>query len=365
MNEEVVLQMALPYVKNQRITYEIFDDLYSMLSRKEQYEVSDILFRNNINLVDTEEIDNSELDVNEIDEDLENDFNILYDESLFMDNSSLLSEDNVFFEIHSEIKQSNENLCCLIQEGNKQAAQDLCIKNKRLVDKYVCLYQKRYGNRLDFEDLEQVGYMGLLTAAKKYDRGREILFSTYAVWWIRQAISREIMDCGYVIRIPVHMMERIAKVSRLNAIYMSEALPLLSRIKKIAEELGMSQEQVEECLNYQNNYLRYASLNSLIGSENDTELWEIIPTNEEYLLEDEIMNNILKEDVDKLLCELSDREKSVIKMRFGLGDGRCQTLEEIGEQYQITRERIRQIEAKALRRLRNLSRADKLRDYLY
>lgn len=186
MNEEIILSMARPYVKDSAITYDDFGNIYKMLSIKEQYEVTDILFRNGINLVDEESfVLGSETD--------DNDFEILYDESIFKDGGTL-SEDDEILTINYDIKQSNNILCHLIQKGSRQAGQDLCVKNKRLVDKYVMLYQKRFGNRLDFEDLEQVGFLGLIKAAQKFDFQQGAAFSTYAVFWIKQAISREIID---------------------------------------------------------------------------------------------------------------------------------------------------------------------------
>ena len=162
MDEELILRMASPYIKDNTLSYYEFDNIYSMLSRKEQYKTSDILEKNGIKLVDTESISDFDQDEDfEVDEDFE--FEILYDEEIFKDNESseYVSVNNV--------RQENEILCHLIQEGNKQAVQDLCVKNRKLVDKYVIKFQKAHPNRLDFEDLEQVGFIGLIKAAKKFD----------------------------------------------------------------------------------------------------------------------------------------------------------------------------------------------------
>lgn len=191
MREDIILQMVQPYVKDGAITYDEFEGLFDILSLKEQYAVTDVLYSNGINLID-KHIDVAELNleaITEIESDSNDEFEILYDELLFKDAGFSEADENLT--ISKEIKQSNEILCNLIQQGSRQAVQDLCIKNKRLVDKYVLLYQKRYGNRLDFEDLEQVGYIGLIKAAKKYDAGQGTVFSTYAVFWIRQAITRD------------------------------------------------------------------------------------------------------------------------------------------------------------------------------
>lgn len=210
MNEEIILKMVNPYLKNGELTYDEFENIFCILSIKEQYEVSEILFRKGIELVDTDE-DETILDVEFRKED-EEDFEILYDNSIFQNQGG----DTTYLEVNHDIRQSNEVLCVLIQRGNRQAVQDLCMKNKRLVDKYVIVYQNKYGNRLDFEDLEQVGFLGLIKAAHRFDAGQGKAFVTYAVYWIKQCISREIMDNGYAIRIPVHMMERINKVLWLD-----------------------------------------------------------------------------------------------------------------------------------------------------
>lgn len=352
--------MAQPYVKDGSITYKQFDSIYDMLSLKEQYTISEILYRNGINLVDEEEVYILDAD-EELDEDEIKDFQILYDEGLFKD-SHYLEREGESLVINRNIRQSNEILCTLIQQGNMQAAQDLCVKNKKLVDKYVVAYQKRYGNRLDFEDLEQVGFIGLIKAARKFEIDQGNVFSTYAVFWIKQAISREIMDNGYAIRIPVHMMERINKVARIESQYIE--LSIEERIEKISEELSMSEERVRECLILKKNYLRYASLNAPIGDEEDVELGEMIPEEEIMSVEDIVVDLELRRALKSIISTLTQREQKVINLRFGLEDGRNRTLEEVGRKFNVTRERIRQIESKALRKLRHPSRSRKIKDYL-
>lgn len=165
MNEDIILSMVSPYVKDGAITYDQFNGLFSILSIKEQYSVVEVLYKSGINLID-EQIDEESF-ILETDEDTVSDeeFQILYDESIFKDKG--ISEEIIV--THKVVNQSNENLCVLIQQGNRQAVQDLCIKNKRLVDKYVMAYQKRFGNRLDFDDLEQVGFIGLIKAANRFN----------------------------------------------------------------------------------------------------------------------------------------------------------------------------------------------------
>ena len=363
LREDIILQMVQPYVKDGAITYDEFDGVFDILSLKEQYAVTDVLYSNGINLIDKHiEISDLNLEaITEIENDSNNEFEILYDESLFKDVGFSEADENLT--ISKEIKQSNEVLCNLIQRGNRQAIQDLCIKNKRLVDKYVLLYQKRYGNRLDFEDLEQVGYVGLIRAAQKYDANQGTVFSTYAVFWIRQAITREIMDNGYAIRIPVHMMERINKVISIDNSLGSKGLNLSERMKTISDELGLSYEEVKECLIIKNNYLTYSSLNSPIGEDEESELGDLLSVDETEQTDEVAMQIFLREQLQEVLQTLTEREQKILVLRFGLEDGHARTLEEVGQLFNVTRERIRQIEEKALRKMRHPSRSRKLKDY--
>lgn len=363
LREDIILQMVQPYVKDGAITYDEFDGVFDILSLKEQYAVTDVLYSNGINLIDKHiEISDLNLEaITEIENDSNNEFEILYDEPLFKDVGFSEADENLT--ISKEIKQSNEVLCNLIQRGNRQAIQDLCIKNKRLVDKYVLLYQKRYGNRLDFEDLEQVGYVGLIRAAQKYDANQGTVFSTYAVFWIRQAITREIMDNGYAIRIPVHMMERINKVISIDNSLGSKGLNLSERMKTISDELGLSYEEVKECLIIKNNYLTYSSLNSPIGEDEESELGDLLPVDETEQTDEVAMQIFLREQLQEVLQTLTEREQKILVLRFGLEDGHARTLEEVGQLFNVTRERIRQIEEKALRKMRHPSRSRKLKDY--
>lgn len=357
--------MAKPYVKDGAITYDEFEQIYSILSKKEQYKVTDILYENGINLIDEHiadtdiilDIDNDEVDV-ECD-----DYEVLYDENIFKDSKADLYT-NESLVIHKEVRQSNEILCALIQQGNSQAAQDLCVKNKKLVDKYVAAYQKYFRNRLDFEDLEQVGFLGLITAANKFDVKLGTSFSTYAVYWIKQSISREIMDNGYAIRIPVHMMERISKVTAIYNRLTEEGIPLQKAICQIAEELGLSEEMVRESLALKENIIGYTSLDTPIGEDGDTVLGDFIPAEDEESVEQIVTRGLLRQQLEVVLHTLTPREEHVIRMRFGLIDGRQRTLEEVGKEFNITRERIRQIESKALRKLRHSSRSRRLKDYM-
>lgn len=361
MNEKIILSMAEPYVKDGAITYDEFDHLFSILSRKEQYKVSDILFDNGINLVDSHIAEDAlVLDIDVVDdlaEDLSaDDFEILYDEDLFGDKSS----GSAHFEelvINKKVHQSNEILCNLIQQGNRQAVQDLCVKNHGLVSKYAFAYEKRYANRLDSEDLEQVGFEGLIKAAQKFDLQLGGSFSTYAVHWIKQAIAREIMDHGYAIRIPVHMMERINKVIAVDNRFASEGIPLSERLPCVADELGISEEDVREAIVLRNNYLMYASLDTPVGEDQDSVLGDFIPMDEDLSVEQIVLDNELRHELGTVIATLKPREQKILKLRCGWDDNRPRTLEEIGNLFGLTRERIRQIETKAIRRMRHPSRS--------
>ena len=360
MNADIILSMAQPYVKENTITYKEFDGIYKILSLQEKYEVVEILYAHNISLVDELfEDDISEDSINTQIPDMEDDddkFEVLYDKSIFSD-----GEDDAVF-LYTDIKQSSENLCVLIQEGNLQALQDICVKNKGLVDKWANIYQKYYGSRLEFEDLEQEGFLGLIKAAQRYDAKKDARFSTYAVIWIKQAIRRSIEDAGYVIRIPVHKMDRIYKVMRYDS--QLEGLTYQERIHEISHELLMPVAEVEDCIRLYYQYLRYNSLNTPVGEEQETELGDLVPDLEAESIEGIIIENALKENLDVALSSLKEREQKVLRYRFGLDDGKARTLEEVGVIFGVTRERIRQIEAKALRKLRHPSRSRKLKDFL-
>jgi RNA polymerase sigma factor, sigma-70 family len=363
MDEELILIMARPYIKDNTLSYYEFDSIYGMLSRKEQYITSDILEKNGIKLVDNESLLDFDQDKSfdqdeDFDEDEDFDFEILYDEEIFKDKESpeYVSVNNV--------RQENEILCHLIQEGNKQAVQDLCVKNRKLVDKYVVKYQKIHPNRLDFEDLEQVGFMGLIKAAKRFDLKKGVAFSTYAVWWIKQSISREIMDNGYAIRIPVHMMEMITKVSVMDSKFAMEGVSLEQRIIEISKKLEITQDKVKECIILKNNYLKYDSLNSPVGENEESELVEFLSYEDTKSVEDIVMRYALSDKLSEILNGLKEKERKIIKMRFGFVDGRTMTLEEIGKEFNVTRERIRQIEEKVLKKLRKPSENKGIKDFL-
>lgn len=366
MNEEIILSMAKPYVKDGAITYDEFDQLFSILSRKEQYTVSELLFNNGINLVDSHVAEDALVFDVEVDDDIlpeelpEEDFEVLYDEDIFRDKTSGSTHLEELV-LNRKVFQSNEILCHLTQQGNRQAVQDICVKNHGLVSKYVFAYEKRYANRLDSEDLEQVGFMGLIKAAEKFDLSLGVSFSTYAVYWIKQAIAREIIDYGYAIRIPVHMMERINKVAAADNRLAGKGILIPERILYVADELGISEDDVRKALALRNNYLMYASLDTPVGEDQDSVLGDFIPMDEDLSVEHIVFNKELRKQLDIIIASLNPKEQKILKLRFGWDDNHPKTLEEIGTMYGVTRERIRQIEAKALRKLRHHTRSHRIK----
>ena len=370
MNEQLIIEMARPYVKDGSITYEEFDHIYEMLSLKEKYAVVEILYNNGIDLIDADEQADGEKFVLDADDDVydgsedaatDDNFDVRYDDGLFRDTGLKVQKpENVV--VNKVVKQSNEILCVMIQQGNLQAEQDLCVKNKKLVDKYVLAYEKRYRHRLDFDDLEQAGFIGLIRAAKKFDIGKGNSFSTYAVWWIKQAITREIMEHGFVIRIPVHMMERINKVATIENRF--SELNRDERIVKVMDETGYPEEWVRECMMLKEYVLTYSSLNVTIGEDESVELGEFLSDDGAIPIEEMLENRELRRMLDDVLDTLPGREEKIIRLRFGFEDNRQWTLEEVGKIFNVTRERIRQIESKALRKLRHPSRSRKIKSFL-
>ena len=346
---------------------EIGEHLSKIKLNKDQIdEVYDLVEKNGISIVDTREPNGNELDDVEDEDDsadgvvLKNNGEIDVDATV---PKSLPTDDAVRMYLKEIGKvplltgEQERELAIRMEQGDEDAKKKLCESNLRLVVSIA----KRYLNRgLSFLDLIQEGNLGLIKAVDKFDYTKGYKFSTYATWWIRQAITRSIADQARTIRIPVHMVETINKLIRISRQLLQE-LGREPTSEEIAKEMGITVEKVREIKKISQDPV---SLETPIGEEEDSHLGDFIPDDDVPAPVEAAAYSMLKEQLMEVLDTLSEREKKVLMLRFGLEDGRPRTLEEVGKEFNVTRERIRQIEAKALRKLRHPSRSKKLRDYL-
>jgi len=362
INENIVLSMVAPHVVDNALTYDKFDELFAMLSRPEQYSVTDLLAAHNIELRDADD-DPAQAFATEPNADAAD--QPLFDNNLFGGNDPMVFTGT----LKKGAPRMNEILAKAAQEGNDAAMERLYLDNTGLVMKWARKYTKMYGSCLTEEDLFMEGVHGLLKAVDRFNYDLGWKFSTYAEWWIRQAIFREIENNGTVIRIPVHKKEQIRRVMRIYNDLCQQGVSSAERIQAVVKALEdtahpVSESQVLECIQLHVYVEGCTSLDMPMKDDSDAVLGDFIPTdmkdNPEILLEQACM----KSDVMNVVHTLTAREQQVIMKRYGLDDLGRRTLEEVGKELGVTRERIRQIEATALRKLRHPSRSRLLKDYL-
>lgn len=275
------------------------------------------------------------------------------------------SPNEVFYNENKKIKTSNEQLCIMHQRGDKLALDALIQKNEGLVYSRVIKFQYNYNHDLLEDDLFQEGCLGLIKGIEKFDNSLGYKLTTYAIHWIDQAIMRAIADKGFTIRVPVHMFE---KVNQVNSIYRDieyQELTKKEELEAINSKMEMTQETLDKIKFISQNILSPTSLNVNVGEDMATELMQLVEFTEGIDVFEEVASTMLKKDLEEMLAGLTPRERDVLILRFGLNDNHEHTLEEVGVNYEVTRERIRQIEAKSIRRLRHPSRSKYLRGYLF
>jgi RNA polymerase primary sigma factor len=348
------------------ISPEEIDDIYKFL---EENKIEILGFQDDLILTDDEDSEEEE-DI-EIDSEIDSDADEVDDDEIIRNKSEsdafLLKGVNVDDPVRMYLKEIGKvplltadeevELAKRMENNDTHAKGRLAEANLRLV---VSIAKRYVGRGMLFLDLIQEGNLGLIKAVEKFDYRKGYKFSTYATWWIRQAITRAIADQARTIRIPVHMVETINKLIRVKRQLLQE-LGRDATPEEIAMEMDMEPEKVREILKIAQEPV---SLETPIGEEEDSHLGDFIPDDDAQAPADAATSTLLKEQLVDVLETLTEREQKVLRLRFGLDDGRARTLEEVGKEFDVTRERIRQIEAKALRKLRHPSRSKKLKDYL-
>ena len=357
LNREYILEAIRPYLtKDKKLRESDFNRLFSDLTRKEQYQIIESLIDADIDYVDDEAsppIDQkSIIDI----------FTEIESESIVETKKSHAAPKST---LGRDAKQllglKNEQLCALYQQGDPLALEALVLKNEKFVYRDALALSKQFKqDSLTIDDIVQYGNIGLIAAADRFDVTRGFSFLTYAGHWIKQSITRNIIDHAYLIRLPVHVMERARRFWGVPA-----AHPNFTEAELIEEIITLgyatSAKEIRHLLNLGDLYLNTTSLNVLVGEDEETELEEFIPSDSS--VEDVVEQTFLRESLENVLSTLTPREEKILRLRFGFDDGIERTLEDVGKMFNVTRERIRQIENKALRKLRHPSRTKHIRDF--
>ncbi len=365
IKKESVKKLIEKGKKRGMVTYtEVMDALEDISLDKDQIdELYEHLASMGIDVVGEKD----DIEIDDVDlEDVEAESDIAIEENI-EDDVTLLKGINIDDPVRMYLKEIGKvplltgdeeiELAQKMEAGNEEAKKRLVEANLRLV---VSIAKRYVGRGMLFLDLIQEGNLGLIKAVEKFDFRKGFKFSTYATWWIRQAITRAIADQARTIRIPVHMVETINKLIRVSRQLLQE-LGREPKPDEIAKEMDLSEDKVREILKIAQEPV---SLETPIGEEEDSHLGDFIPDDDAPAPAEAAAFSLLKEQLIEVLDTLTPREQKVLRLRFGLDDGRARTLEEVGKKFDVTRERIRQIEAKALRKLRHPSRSKKLKDYL-
>ncbi len=359
-DEKIKELLNMAKKKKNMLEYQEISEFFADLPlEEEQFEkILEVLDQNNVDVlrITEDDVDDEEIILTEEDEvDVEN-----LDLSI-PDNISIEDPVRMYLKEIGKVPllsaEEEIDLAKRLELGDEEAKKRLAEANLRLV---VSIAKRYVGRGMLFLDLIQEGNLGLIKAVEKFDYRKGFKFSTYATWWIRQAITRAIADQARTIRIPVHMVETINKLIRVSRQLLQE-LGREPSPEEIAEEMNMPVDRVREILKISQEPV---SLETPIGEEEDSHLGDFLPDDNVPVPADAAAFTLLKEQLVEVLSTLTEREQKVLRLRFGLDDGRARTLEEVGKEFNVTRERIRQIEAKALRKLRHPSRSRKLKDYL-
>ena len=345
----ITYEMLAEKLKGLEIDNDLLDELYNKL------------LEHNITVISGDDVSSNGGNVEKVLEEVKD------EENLMLNDEEITKDVNINDPVRMYLKEigriplltPDEELALSerINNNDEDAKRILAESNLRLV---VSIAKRYVGRGLLFLDLIQEGNIGLMKAVDKFDSNRGYKFSTYATWWIRQAITRALADQARTIRVPVHMVETINKMVRVQR-QLTLELNREPSEEEIAKKMNVSVDKVREVIKISQDPV---SLETPIGEEDDSHLGDFIKDESSLSPEEYTENEILKEEIDDVLQSLQQREQEVLRLRFGLKDGTCHTLEEVGKKFNVTRERIRQIEAKALRKLRHPSRAKKLRDFM-